>query len=107
MKKRGVIVVILLTIFTLGIYGLVWFVKTKNEMNTVGAEIPTAWWIIVPIANIWWTWKYSQGVEKVTKGKVNGIMAFILLYLLSIIGMAIIQSEFNKLAPANSTAKTA
>jgi len=51
---------------TLGIYGLVWYVKTKEEMNAKGAEIPSAWLLIVPIANIIWMWKYSVGVEKLT-----------------------------------------
>jgi hypothetical protein len=106
MKHRSVLAVILLSIFTLGIYTIVWLVKTKREMNSMGAEIPTAWWIIVPIGNIWWTYKYSQGVEKVTKGKVNAIMAFVLFYLLWVIGMAILQSEYNKLV-AGKTDKTA
>ncbi len=100
MKHRDIFAVIVLTIVTLGIYGIVWMVKTKNEMNSLGAEIPTAWWIIVPIANIWWLWKYSVGVEKVTKGKITGILAFVVMWLLAVIGMAILQSEFNKLAPA-------
>jgi hypothetical protein len=103
-KERNVLGVIVLTIVTLGIYGIVWTVKTKNEMNSIGAEIPTAWWIIVPIANIWWLWKYSVGVEKVTKGKISGILAFVVMWVLSLIGMAILQSEFNKLAPATKPA---
>jgi len=45
--------VIVLSLLTLGIYVLVWFVKTKREMNTKGAEIPTAWLIIIPIINIY------------------------------------------------------
>ena len=106
MKHRSVLSVVLLSIFTLGIYTIVWLVKTKREMNSVGAEIPTAWWLIVPIGNIWWTYKYGQGVEKVTKGKVNAILAFVLFYLLWIIGMAILQSEYNKLAKPSET-KTA
>lgn len=98
MKRRSVASVIVFTIITLGIYGIVWFVKTKNEMKKLGADIPTAWLIIVPIANIWWLWKYSMGVQKVTKESLNGILAFVLLWVLSVIGMAIVQSEFNKVA---------
>ncbi len=33
MKKRSVLAVILLPIVTLGIYSIVWFVKTKKELN--------------------------------------------------------------------------
>lgn len=97
--------VIILTIVTIGIYGLVWEVKTKNEMNTKGANIPTAWLLIVPIANIWWLWKYCEGVELVTKNKLSAIMSFVLFWLIGIVGMAIVQHEFNKIGDAPATAE--
>jgi hypothetical protein len=82
----------------LGIYALVWSVKTKGEMNKRGTNIPTAWLLIVPIVQIWWYWKYSEGVEMVTKGKMQQIIAFILLLVLGTIGMAVIQDSFNNSA---------
>jgi hypothetical protein len=66
-------------------------------MNRLGAKIPTAWLIIIPIVSIWWLWKYSEGVELVTKKEMSTVIAFILLFLLGIIGMAIIQNEFNNI----------
>lgn len=98
MKYREIWKAIALTIITFGIYGIVWQVKVKGEMNECGAEIPTAWWLIVPIGNIWWLWKYSEGVEKVTKGKYSAGLSFALLFLTSAIGQAILQTEFNKMA---------
>jgi hypothetical protein len=98
MNRRSVVAVLLLPFVTFGIYGLVWFVKTKNEMKTLGADIPTAWLLIVPFANIFWMWKYAGGVEKVTGGKQSQAIAFILLFLLGSIGGAILQDSFNKLA---------
>jgi hypothetical protein len=97
--KRSPGTVLILTIITLGIYGLVWFVKTKNEMVSAGADIPTAWLLIVPIANLYWMWKFSAGVEHVTGGKMSGVMAFICILLLNqifFIGTLVIQSELNK-----------
>ncbi|GAI30384.1 unnamed protein product, partial [marine sediment metagenome] len=35
-------------------------------MNAKGAQIPTAWLIIIPFVNIWWYWKFCEGVELVT-----------------------------------------
>ena len=96
MNKRSVVAVILLTCITFGIYAIVWFVKTKNEMVRHGADIPTAWLMIVPIASIWWMWKYSGGVEHVTRGKQSQAVAFILIFLLSIVGMAVVQTALNK-----------
>ncbi len=105
MKQRNPIVVILLTVITLGIYGIVWTVKTKLEMNRLGAKIPTAWLLVVPLVNIWWLWKYSEGVEQVTGGKISAILAFVLQFLLGIIGSAIIQNEFNKVGDTVAAAQ--
>lgn len=97
MKQRSPALVIVLTLITFGIYGLVWTVSTKEELNSSGAEIPTAWLLIVPIANIFWLWKYAQGVETVTKQSAP--TAFLLMFLLGPwfgIGYAIMQSNYNK-----------
>ncbi|HTB48633.1 MAG TPA: DUF4234 domain-containing protein [Verrucomicrobiae bacterium] len=96
MKHRNPAAVFFLPIITLGIYSIVWHVKTKNEMNKLGANIPTAWLLIVPIVNWYWLWKYSEGVEKVTGGQMSGVLAFVLLFLLGFVGMTILQTEFNK-----------
>ena len=96
MQQRSPIAVLLLPLVTFGIYSLYWLVKTKGEMVSKGADIPTAWLLIVPIANIWWLWKYGEGVETVTNGKISGVLAFILLWILGTIGHAIIQDSFNK-----------
>lgn len=96
MKKRSPFAVFFLPFITFGIYVIVWFVLTKEEMKSRGAEIPTAWLLIIPIANIYWLWKYSKGVEKVTNGNRSAGGTFALLFFLSVIGMAITQSAFNK-----------
>lgn len=97
-KNRVIWKAIALSIVTFGIYGIVWQVKVKGELNEAGADIPTAWWLIVPIGNIWWLWKYSEGVEQITKEKYSAGLSFALLFLTSIIGQAIIQTELNKIA---------
>jgi hypothetical protein len=97
MTKRSVVAVIILTFITFGIYGIYWFVKTKNEMVARGADVPTGWLLIIPIANIYWYWKWSQGVEHVTRGRSSAAVNFLLVFLLGFIGMAIIQATFNGL----------
>lgn len=103
MKKRNPLAVALLPLVTFFIYALYWEVKTKGEMNSLGAKIPTAWLIIVPFVNIWWLWKYGEGVEQVTGGKMSGVLAFALLFLLGFIGAAIVQDSFNNSVGASST----
>ncbi len=89
--------VFFLSLFTLGIYAFIWHVKTKGELTRLGADIPTSWLLIVPFANLYWIWKYSEGVDKVTGGKVSTVMALLLLLLLSIVGIAILQDKYNNL----------
>ena len=100
MKQRNPIAVFLLSFVTCGLYGWYWLVKTKGELNASNQDnprIPTAWvWLIPVVGVIWWLWKYSEGVEKLTKGKCSQVISFILLFLLNVIGMAILQDFFNK-----------
>ncbi len=100
MPERSVAFVIVVGLITCGIYSLIWFVKTKREMVAMGADIPTAWLLIVPFANIYWMWKWSGGVELVTeplpRGRMTQPIAFLLILVLDIIGIAIIQDAFNK-----------
>lgn len=96
MTKRSPVAVFVLSIITLGIYALYWLVRTKTEMNSSGASIPTAWYLIIPLANIWWYWKFSQGVQEVTNKGMSAGVAFLMLWLLPIIGSAIIQSNLNE-----------
>jgi hypothetical protein len=98
--RRDVIVVYILGFITLGIYFLVWYVKTKTEMNSLGAQIPTAWLLIVPIANIYWFYKYAEAFSTYVKKDNNAVLWFLLFWLVSIITPAIVQSELNKLATA-------
>jgi hypothetical protein len=95
MKHRNPIMVIILTLITLGIYGIAWHVMTKNEMNTKGAKIPTAWLYIIPIVNIYWLWKFSEGVELVTNKEMTTVVSFLLMYFLGMIGGAIVQDKLN------------
>lgn len=97
MTKRSPVAVFFLCIITFGIYAIVWRVKTKGEMNRLGCNIPTAWLMIIPIVNFWWLWQYAEGVEKVTNKGMSQVVAFILLFLLSFIGDAILQDSFNKI----------
>ena len=96
-KKRNIVMVYILSMITFGIYGIYWTVATKKEMNELGAEIPTAWLIIIPIANIFWMYKYCEGFSEKVKKDNNPLLWFVLYILVGIIMPAIVQSELNKL----------
>lgn len=97
MSKRNVVLVILFSLF-IPFYALYWTVSTKNEMNRVGAEIPTAWLILVPFVNFWWMYKYFEGVGVATRKEMSGLVAFLLMFFLGGIGAGIVQISFNKVA---------
>lgn len=100
MTNRNPILVIILGFLTCGIYHLYWLVSTKSELNARGANIPTAWLLIIPFVNIYWLWCWSQGVEKVTGNSLGAVPAFLLAMLLGNIGGGITQSYFNKVSAA-------
>jgi hypothetical protein len=65
-------------------------------MRSKGAAIPTAWLILIPFVNLYWLVKWCGGVGKVTNNSFSGIAAFLVIFFLGPIGMAIIQSSFNR-----------
>lgn len=97
-KNRSIVMIYIFSIITLGIYAIYWLVKTKGEINSLGASIPTALLLIIPIANLYWIWKYCEGFSIYVKKDNNGIMWFILYMIVGIIMPALVQTELNKLA---------
>lgn len=52
MKQRSVASVVLLTIFTLGIYSIFWLYYTKQELVQRGQKIPSMWMLFLPSLTI-------------------------------------------------------
>ena len=97
-KDRNPILVLILSIITFGIYSLYWFIVTKDEINDLGASIPTAILIIIPIANIYFIYKYAEGFTKYVEKEDSTLLWFLLLWVIGIIGMPLVQIKLNKLA---------
>jgi EamA domain-containing membrane protein RarD len=97
-KKRDVVMVYIFTIITFGIYGIYWKVKTKDELNSLGADIPTAWLLIIPIANIYWLYKYAEGYSEKVKKDNNSVLWFIVFWFIGIIIPAFVQTDLNNIA---------
>jgi hypothetical protein len=85
----------LLTAVTFGLYPLFWFARTKDEMNRLGADVPGAWMLFIPLANLFFLWKYAAGAEHVTGGDTSQVGAFALLLVLGPIGMMMLQAKYN------------
>ncbi len=97
LKERNVVLVYILGIFTLGIYFIYWYVQTKREINeNFGASIPTCWLLIIPIANIYWMFKYAEAYSLYVIKDDNKILWALLFILVGIIVPALVQIELNK-----------
>jgi len=107
-KKRNPIVVLLLTLITLGIYGIYWVVKTTVELREAGGKsAPNPWLLLlmlVPLVNffamIYYYYKYSVATEEVSGGSLNRWLMFVLWIVIGIVAMVLTQLELNKHANA-------
>ncbi len=97
-KYRNIVLVYVLTIITLGLYFLYWLVSTKNEINALGADIPTAWLLIIPIANLYWIFRYCEGFSNYVRKDDSPILWFLVFAIAGIVMPAIVQSELNGIA---------
>ena len=96
-KERNILFVYILIFLTLGIYFLYWMYKTKNELNELGANIPSFILYFIPIVNIYWLYRYTKGWVYVTK-KEDVIVYFILFYFLNIFMPYLVQKSLNEIA---------
>ena len=96
--QRNIVLLYILGIVTFGIYFLYWIYKTKHEINDLGAHIPTSLLIFIPIANIYWLYRYSEGFSAQVKRDDNAPLWFIVFFLILPVMPAIVQSELNRIA---------
>lgn len=90
--------IIIFSVITFGIYALVWVVKTKTEINSLGGKIPTAWLLIIPFVNLYFIYKYAEEFSKFVKKDNNAILWFLLYLVISPVFMILAQIELNKLS---------
>lgn len=105
LTRRSVVGVVLLGLFTGGIYFLLWYVNTKDELNRAGARIPTAWLILVPIANFFWLWEWAGGIALVTRNRDAQIQHFVLMVLVPWVGIGLTQAALNRAIDDNKPAE--
>ena len=109
MKKRDIIVAILLTIVTCGIYGLYWMACINNDANTLseyngrgGAVVVLLSIITCGIYAIYWNYQmgkrcYEIQIKNGQNGSDNSVLYLILALVgLSIVNYCLIQDELNK-----------
>ncbi|MBO4636123.1 MAG: DUF4234 domain-containing protein [Clostridiales bacterium] len=103
---RNIVVAIILTFVTCGIYGLYWIVKLNNEINqlsghpedTSGGMVLLLTIVTCGIYGWYWNFKMGEKVDEI-KGDPNGSSKIIFIILaiceLSIVNYALMQNTIN------------
>lgn len=97
-KRRNPALVIIFSVITCGIYFIYWAVMTKEEMKSLGAKIPTMWFLIVPIGNLYLLYKYCEGFSDYVRKDRLGIVWFLVAITIFPVFPVLVQTELNKLA---------
>lgn len=101
-KEKNIFLIYLLTLFTCGIYGIVWTVQSKRDMNSLGGDIPTTWITIVPFVNFYYFYKYSEAFSLHIKKDENTILWFAISLFAGFLLPYFVQKELNALAGRES-----
>ena len=113
-KNRNIVVCILLSIVTLGIYGIYWFIVMTDESNalapknktTSGGKAFLLSLVTLGIYGIYWIYKLGNKVGEMSNGSDQGVLYVVLsLFGLAIIPYCMAQAEINKHA-GSATAPT-
>lgn len=110
-QKRNIALCVVLSIITLGIYGIYWFVKLTDESNDVSGT-PTAsggkaflfTLISCGIYGIYWFYKLGEKIDTAKSNRgMDSSSSSVIYLILSIFGLGIVayclaQNELNKLA---------
>ena len=102
-KHRDMLMQVLLFIVTCGLYGIYWFYQTTVEMKELDRdpEVSPGLWtvlLLVPIANIYAMYKYSQLFEDVSDEHMDRWILFILWIVFMPAVWFIVQLDLNKKA---------
>ena len=110
LKNRSVASVIILTLITCGIYGLYWVYDTLNSMQEISGRESSVSPVIVlllciffaPVGYLLYGMCANEQINhiKTMRGRVevdNEIMYMVLGFFISIILIAIVQDEINRL----------
>ena len=113
MKKRDVVVSIILSVVTCGIYGIIWFISLNDDAKQLAEDhdAPSGGiafllgLVTCGIYMIYWNYKMGKRVYEIQlKNNVpatdNSVLYLVLaLFGLSIVNYVLIQNELNKFLP--------
>lgn len=116
-QERNIVMCIVLSIVTCGIYGIYWFICMVNDVNAVaetpndtsGAMVFILGIVTCSIYLLYWFFKAGEKIQTAEEkrgiaGAQNQGLIYLILTLfgLGIVSYALIQNELNKMATPNA-----
>jgi len=104
-KYRDMILQVLLMIITFGLYSIYWFYQTAQELKIVAKDeraFPGLWTILIfiPFGLFYSYYKYSELYAKVSSGKINMWLVYVLWIFFSPAVWFLVQMDLNSIARA-------
>ena len=103
MKKRNIVVMVLLLVFTFGIYGLYWYCSFQNQLKKTTGKgfggVGHFFMSIITFGIYPLYWSYAVGGRiKQLGGKDNGLIYLLLtLFGFSIVAWPLMQNDVNNI----------
>lgn len=105
MTSRNPLTVMLLSAFTGGIYFFYWLATVGNELRATGHEVPSWWYLMIPILGFVYVWRVAKATESLSRGEQGAGSLMMLLCVFPPAGALMAQKAFNGRAlPARPTA---
>lgn len=82
------------TVCTFGIYALIWALSTKRALNRAGAAIPSGFYMILPVVNIYFWYKYAQAYVAIVK-KSTRDQDVLFYFFVPMLSQSVIALSFN------------
>lgn len=111
-EKRNLVVAIILSLVTCGIYSIYWFIKLNDEMNIVtgnekdisGGLAFLLSLVTCDIYGYYWAYKMGEKRDSLSQGSSYSGVIYLLLFLFGfgIIAYALMQDAINKAIDANN-----
>ncbi len=109
-REKNIVLCIILSLVTCGIYGIYWFVTLTDDTNTIAGEPGTSGImafvltiVTFGIYGLYWAFKCGEKIDKAHQNRgeaaSNGGILYLILFIFGgIIAYALIQNEINKFA---------
>ncbi|NYZ77418.1 DUF4234 domain-containing protein [Candidatus Micrarchaeota archaeon] len=101
-KERNPWFVVVASILTFFIYALYWFYSTSKELiELTKSKSSAVLWLIglfIPFVNLYVIWKYCEAAAKISEGRRDTVLLFIVWIIFVPLAMFWIQSDINKYA---------